>query len=323
MQTGLRPVCVRSATLTATPGGISIAIFHLSVKVVSRSTGRSATAAAAYRCGIAITDSRTGLLFDYRRKKGVVHTELVLPANAPFWAADRERLWNEAERAEHRRNSTVAREFVIALPEELPADKRCALAVEFANELVKRHGCAADVAIHSPGRHGDQRNYHAHILLSTRRLMADGFSEKTRELDDQKSGEVLRWRERYASIQNNYLKANGGVKLVDHRSHRDRGITDVPGKHFGHSAMAYERRTLQSSRKRITYQEEVVVQLERAKLIGAWSRLEKELHESLVDLSCDLVAALNAREEVLRRPCVSDEQANVEGEANFPGGPSA
>lgn len=120
MQTGLRPVCVRSATQTATPGGISIAIFHLSVKVVSRSTGRSATAAAAYRCGIAITDSRTGLLFDYRRKKGVVHTELVLPANAPFWAADRERLWNEAERAEHRRNSTVAREFVIALPENCP-----------------------------------------------------------------------------------------------------------------------------------------------------------------------------------------------------------
>lgn len=284
--------------------------------------GRSATAAAAYRSGIAIADSRTGLLFDYRRRKGVVHTELVLPPNAPRWAADRERLWNEAERAETRRNSTVAREFVIALPEELSVDQRCALAVDFANELVKRHGCAADVAIHAPGRYGDQRNHHAHILLSTRRLVPSGFGEKTRELDDQKSGEIPRWRERYACIQNNRLKANGGVRLVDHRSHRDRGIAVVPGKHLGHSAMAYERRTLQSSRKRVTYQEEVVAQLERAKLIAAWDRLEKELHASLIDLSCDLAAALDAREEALRRPFVSDEQPYVEDEANSLDGPA-
>lgn len=96
-----------------------MAIYHLSVKAFGRSRGQSATAAAAYRSAARIRDVRTGEIHDFSRKGGVVHRELVLPENPPAWASDRERLWNAAEGAEHRKNSTVAREFEIALPSEL------------------------------------------------------------------------------------------------------------------------------------------------------------------------------------------------------------
>src|SRR3546814_7937045 len=96
-----------------------MASFHLAVKAIGRSAGRSATAAAAYRAGVEITDERTGLVHDYTRKQGVEHSELMLPTDAPEWAADRERLWNAAELAETRKNATVARGYEIALPVEL------------------------------------------------------------------------------------------------------------------------------------------------------------------------------------------------------------
>lgn len=155
-----------------------MAIFHLSVKTISRSAGRTATAAAAYRAGVEITDERTGDVHDYRRKGGIESAELVLPAEAPEWASDRNAVWNAAEQAETRRNSTVAREFEIALPSELSAIERQRLARDFAREIVDRHGCVADVCIHAPDRGGDNRNHHAHILLTTRRLKPSGFTEK-------------------------------------------------------------------------------------------------------------------------------------------------
>ena len=101
-----------------------MAIFHLQINTVSRSAGRSATAAAAYRAGEKIVDERTGEIHDYTRKGGVEASALFAPAGSPEWAADRAQLWNSAEGAENRKNSTVAREFVIALPAELSAGER-------------------------------------------------------------------------------------------------------------------------------------------------------------------------------------------------------
>ena len=155
-----------------------MAIYHLSVKPISRTDGRSATAAAAYRAAIQISDARTWKLHDYRRKQGVVSAVLLVPEAAPKWAHDRSQVWNAAEIAEVRKNATVASEFEIALPAELNDLQRQQLAHEFAQELVNQHGCIADVAIHHPSGGGDQRNHHAHILLSTRRLGPDGFTEK-------------------------------------------------------------------------------------------------------------------------------------------------
>ena len=121
---------------------------------------------------------RTGEIHDYRRKAGVESAELFLPDGAPEWATDRAKLWNAAEQSEKRKNSTVAREFEVALPSELSADQRRKLAHDFAREVVKRHGFAVDVAIHAPGKEGDTRNHHAHILCTTRKLTAEGFTEK-------------------------------------------------------------------------------------------------------------------------------------------------
>ena len=219
-----------------------MASYHLSAKTISRAHGRSATAAAAYRSGARIADARTGVLHDYQRRRGVEAAFLLLPANAPDWASDRARLWNAAELAETRKNSTVAREFEIALPAELDAEQRQRLAVDFARELVARHGCAADVAIHRPGRTGDARNHHAHILLTTRRLTAAGFTEKTRELDDLKSGEIGRWRARFADLQNARLREAGVEARVDHRSLEAQGSDREATIHLGPTATALEHR---------------------------------------------------------------------------------
>lgn len=194
-----------------------MAIYHLSVKTISRSAGRSATAAAAYRAGVRIEDERTGLVHDYRRRGGVVSADLVLPVGSPEW--DRAGLWNAAEQSEKRKNSTVAREFELALPCELNDAQRRELALGFAREIAGRHGVVVDVAIHSPA-HDGELNHHAHLLCSTRRLGADGFGQKSRELDDQKTGPAIvsEWRERWAMLTNAALAAAGVDASVDHRS---------------------------------------------------------------------------------------------------------
>jgi len=277
-----------------------VAIYHLSVKTISRSAGRSATGAAAYRAGVAIYDERTGDTHDYTRKGGVEYSEFVLPENAPEWATDRAALWNSAEQAETRKNSTVAREFEIALPSELSYDERQRLAVDFAKEIVARHGCAADVAIHAPGKGGDNRNHHAHILCSTRRLTPEGFTEKTRELDERKSGEVDRWRERFAELQNERFRESGIDAQVDHRSLKAQGINREPTQHLGVAATGYERRTGQASDKRLAFEREAAERLTRAKELGELEREAKALERSLIDLSGNLSAAKAERDRQKR-----------------------
>lgn len=274
-----------------------MAIFHLSVKTISRSAGRSATAAAAYRAGCKITDERTGEIHDYTRKGGVESAAVILPDNAPEWARDRAQLWNAAEQAEKRKNSTVAREFEIALPAELSPAEREKLAHDFARELVNRHGVAADVAIHAPGKEGDNRNHHAHILLTTRRLGPDGLGEKTRELDDQKTGKELvkQWRERFATLQNERLREAGHAVQVDHRSHAERGLEAEPTRHLGPTASAIERRTGERSRKGQQHDQDALERLARAKALGELERQGKAADRSIIDLSGDIEAAKRDR----------------------------
>ena len=291
-----------------------MAIYHLSVKTISRSAGRSATAAAAYRAGVEITDERTGEIHDYTRKGGVESAELVLPAGAPEWAADRAALWNAAEQAETRKNSTVAREFEIALPEELSPAERARLARDFARELVERHGCAADVCIHAPGKDGDDRNHHAHILLTTRRLGPEGLTEKTRELDDQKTGPqiVTQWRERFAALTNERLRENGIEARVDHRTLEAQGIEREPTRHLGPAATGYERRTGEPSRKRMDFEQEAAERLARAREAGELERQRKEADRSIIDLSGDLEAAKRERAERQRLERMSSRELAAE-----------
>lgn len=167
-----------------------------------------------------ILDERTGEVHDYRRRSGVVSSHIVLPDEHPDWAANRDQLWSQVELAETRKNSVVAREIEIALPAELTPAEREQLAVGFTTDIVDRYGVAAEISVHEPSREGDQRNHHAHILISTRRLSDDGFTEKTRELDDKKTGpeQVLMIREAWAERCNQALERSGHTKRVDHRS---------------------------------------------------------------------------------------------------------
>jgi hypothetical protein len=205
-----------------------VAIFHLSVKCLSRSKGHSAVVAAAYRAGARLLDARTGELADYTRRRGVVATRLHLPAGAP--ALDRQNLWDAAEAAENRKNSTVARECELALPAELPRPAQVQLANDLAAWLVERYGVAVDAAVHEPTGDNDERNVHAHLLMTTRVLDAGGFGAKTRVLDAAATGslEVTTWREHWAGLCNTALEAHGYAARVDHRSHDTRGLEGLP-----------------------------------------------------------------------------------------------
>ncbi|MFC0342560.1 MobQ family relaxase [Paracoccus niistensis] len=197
-----------------------MASYHLSVKTIKRSAGRSATAAAAYRAGELIACAREGRVHDYRRKLGLEEAFILAPEDAPDWAQDRAALWNAAEARETRANSVTAREWELALPAELDAAERRVLVMGFARELVSRYGVAADVAIHAPHRDGDQRNHHAHVLTTTRVLTAGGLTDKTRVLDAKATGgpEIEAMRARWAELQNLALERQGHEVRVDHRS---------------------------------------------------------------------------------------------------------
>ena len=193
-----------------------MAIYHLRASVISRSAGRSATAAAAYRVAERIEDRRTGLTFDYAARGGVDHTEILAPDHAPDWVYDRSELWNRVEESETRKNSQVAREVRVALPDELTHAQRLELVREFVRSQFVDHGMVADIALHAPGREGDERNHHAHILLTTREVDADGFTTKNR---DWNKVEILEsWREAWARDSNAVLERAGTEDRVDHRT---------------------------------------------------------------------------------------------------------
>lgn len=197
-----------------------MASYHLSVKTVKRSAGRSATAAAAYRSGSVIACDREGRVHDYTAKGGVAEAFILAPDDAPAWAQDRAALWNAAEARESRRNSVPAREWELALPAEISDAERAAIARDFAQALVDRYGVAADVAIHAPHRAGDKRNHHAHVLTTTRVLSAEGLTAKTRILDAAQTGsaEIEEMRAFFADLQNRALERVGAHERVDHRS---------------------------------------------------------------------------------------------------------
>ncbi len=163
-----------------------MAINYVGIKTFGRSGGKRgsrATSAAAYRAGERIRDERTGAIYDHHRRRDVMHKEIVLPAKLAGagreldWARDRATLWNAAEHAEVRKNARVAREFVVGLPHELSHGQRTLLARRFAQELADRYGNAIDIAIHAP--RGDPRNFHAHLLATTREIRAEGLGRKT------------------------------------------------------------------------------------------------------------------------------------------------
>jgi MobA/MobL family protein len=213
--------------------------YRLSAQVIGRSTGRSATGAAAYRAACRIEDERTGLTRDYTRKGGVLHTEILAPKNVPDWMRDRAKLWNAIEQAEKRKDAQLCREILLNLPHELTREQQTELVREFVRDQCVALGMIADLAIHAPHRKGDDRNTHAHVMLTMREVTPQGFGQKVR---DWNSPELLeQWREQWAHYQNRALERAGRSERVDHRSLEAQGIDREPEPKQGPVATQMER----------------------------------------------------------------------------------
>jgi MobA/MobL family len=224
--------------------------YHCSVKAVGRSNGRSVVAAAAYRSGEVLYDERSGQTADYSRRDGVADTFIVARPDAPLWVKNRETLWNAAERSETRRNARLATEVEVALPYELEPAARKQLVIDFATAIVEARGVVADVAIHAPGRRGDNRNHHAHILFTHRSVDREGFIQKApgahkdRGLSKWAAGRkaVEAIRQGWEDFVNLAYRAARMVKRVCRRSFKDRFFPQEPTVHLGPVATQKERR---------------------------------------------------------------------------------
>ncbi len=307
-----------------------MAIYHLSTKPVSRSSGRSAVASAAYRCAVLLINHRDGLVHDFTRKEGVEHSEIVLPEDvAADWALDRSALWNAAEFAEKRKDARVAREFEIALPHELSPEGRLKAARAFAQDLANRYGAAVDFAIHSPGEQGDIRNYHAHVLMTTREVGRTRLGEKTSL--EHKNARLLAHgmattdiqlrdiRQAWEGIANRQLQREGLDIRIDHRSHAERGLELSPTGHMGVHAsqmqqqgMAVERGRLDDEAARRNAElirqkpEQVLSLISNEKSVFDRHDIAKTLHRYIND---DAQTFQNAFAAVMGSPALVELQA--------------
>jgi ATP-dependent exoDNAse (exonuclease V) alpha subunit len=260
-----------------------VAVYFLFLKTFGRSGGSSAASAAAYRAGERIRDERTGRIYDHTDRRDVMHKEIVLPSRFDgaemAWAKHRANLWNAAERAESRSNARVAREYLVALPVELSPPQRLGLARGFSQELSDRYGFALDLTIHAPRDFpgSDPRNFHAHLLATTREVQAEGLGAKTTlELNGSarhKLGlprsidEFLHVRERWAIVTNDALREAHVAARVDHRSLAAQGIDREPRLTIPRAAFELERQGYQSyvaDRMRQEHQARVEARLQRA-----------------------------------------------------------
>jgi hypothetical protein len=223
-----------------------MAVYRFSATIIGRTAGRSAVAAVAYRAAERIVDERTGQEHDYTRRRGVLHSEILTPETAPDWMRDRAALWNGVEAAERRKDAQLTREIQLSLPHELDEGQRIRLVREFVRQEFVSRGMVADIAVHAPERRGDNRNHHAHVLLTMREVTAQGFGKKARDWNTNERLEA--WRERWADVQNRALQEIGSRERVDHRSYEARGIDREPEPKLGPTASKMERKGKTSDR---------------------------------------------------------------------------
>jgi len=258
-----------------------VAIYHLSIKIISRGKGgKSAVAAAAYRAAEKIHNEYDGMTHDYTRKGGVVHTEILLPENAPAEYADRAVLWNAVEKIEKAKNAQLAREIEIALPVELTREQNISLVREYVNRHFVAAGMCADFAIHDK----KDGNPHAHIMLTMRPFEQGGewgakqkkeyildpqgnkiYDPKKRQYkcksipatdwNDQSRAEE--WRAGWAELCNQFLERGNHAERIDHRSYERQGIDQIPTVHLGVAASQMEKKGICTERGNLNREIEV------------------------------------------------------------------
>jgi hypothetical protein len=231
----------------------------MDVKIIGRSSRRSATGAAAYRAGeklqsLAHASYQSGerlqgrgnksgkITHDYTSKGGVVHKEIILPYNAPPEYADRQTLWNMVEANEKRKDAQLAREIIAALPVEFDLEEQIAVVRGYVKENFVNKGMIADFAIHD----NKDGNPHTHIMLTTRSVSRDGFKEKN--TDWNKKSELYRWRKSWADINNCMFECKGLDIRIDHRTLKAQGLDRLPTIHLGAQAAALEKRGIKTER---------------------------------------------------------------------------
>ena len=265
-----------------------MAIYHLSIKIISRGKGKSAVAAAAYRAGEKILNQYDGIEHDYTRKSGVIHTAILLPDNAPPEYKDRAVLWNAVEQIEKAKNSQLAREIELALPVELTKEQNIFLVYEYVKKHFVSAGMCADIAIHDTGN----GNPHAHILLTMRPFNEDktwGAKIKkankkpiyTTDWNERDKAEI--WRSAWAEYVNGVLEHNGHTERIDHRSYQRQGIDQIPTIHLGVAASQMEKRGIRTERGDINREIEVNNQQLRqlkARIVKLQSWLKEEMANS-------------------------------------------
>ena len=265
-----------------------MAIFYMDVKIIGRSSGRSATGAAAYRSGeklqsVAHASYQSGeklqgksgkITHDYRKKKGVVHSEIILPDNAPEEYKDRQTLWNAVELNEKRKDAQLAREIIVALPREFDLEEQTEVMCQYVQENFVSKGMIADFALHDTG----EGNPHAHIMLTMRNVSRNGFGYKN--TDWNKKTFLLSYREAWANINNSRLVRKGLDAMLDHRSYKEQGIDREPMIHLGYKAWVLEKKGIQTEKGH--YNREIMRRnIERTQ---KEAELLKEIHEDIKEL---------------------------------------
>ena len=242
---------------------------HNEISIVQRSHRQSAVAAAAYQSGEKLFCEYDQEVKHYPEKRGIVHNEILLPANAPLEYTDRNTLWNAAEAVEKQWNSQLARRWVLSIPREIPPDQYAALVRDFCRQQFVSKGMCVDFAIHDKG----DGNPHAHVMLTMRAMDERGkwlpksrkvydldengeriklpsgrwksHKEDTVDWNDRKYGEI--WRHEWEVIQNRYLEANDRPERVDLRSYARQGFDIVPTVHEGAAVRQMEKRGIQTN----------------------------------------------------------------------------
>ena len=320
-----------------------MAIYHCSIKNISRSGGKSAVASASYRAGEKLEDRETGLTHDYTNKKEVAYSEIILCENAPKEYQDRATLWNAVEQVEKQSNARLAREWEVALPNELTLDQSKELVRGFAQSLADE-GMCVDANIH-----WKEGNHHAHIMGTTRPIKENGEwgqkEKKAYKLDengqkipqiDPKTGEqkigargrkmwkretveandwnksekVEEWRERWAEHCNRYLEKE---QQIDHRSFEKQGIERIPTIHEGHVAREMEQKGQTAERCEIN-RDIMAANMELKALEhqqSLFTRLMEQLKEKVKE-------AINERLQRLRTARTTDEPVGRNADGDRP-----
>jgi len=267
-----------------------MAIYHLSAKLLTRTAGHNAVAAAAYRSGSRFKCNRTGTVHNFRRKTEVQHSAILAPANSPSWVHDRNTLWNQVEDSEKRVNAQLAREFVVAIPVEIPTSSRVTLLNDFIEDAFVSMGMIADYAIHDkPG------NPHAHIMLTLRELDTEKqtFGAKRRDWNNPALMEI--WRARWADCVNQALASHNLDERIDHRSLKEQGIARPATIHVGRDD-GINTHTIEG---RKVFNAFAMAQKELQRIKDEEHAIQAKLHQlrsEIIDLETTLAKALAERD---------------------------